>query len=257
MAITARIRRTEILERGKSQVTFLKCYEDGAQLVPTSGTYTFREPNGETKIVNEVALSIDGDGTASYTHSASQLSSSRPLGEGYIQEFTLTIDGEEYTFRRLAALALRKLYPTVSDVDLTEVYTDLESLRPSSITSYQKFITSSWLEILRRIKRSGTCYSYLIMSPESFHDALLHLTLYKIWRDFHSALGQSQGRYLDLSQLHYKEYQYAYSQISLVVDETHENKATEPNNRTALQPVIYLSGTPPYQYRNRFYRWRY
>ena len=92
MTITARIRNTEILERGKAQTTELKVYRDGAQLVPTSGTYTMREPDGETKVVDEVSLSIDSEGTVSYSHSSSQLAESRPLGEGYIQEFTLVID---------------------------------------------------------------------------------------------------------------------------------------------------------------------
>lgn len=252
MAITARIRATEILERGKSQTTSLQVYQDGAQLVPSSGTYTIREPDGETKIVDEVSLTIDEAGTASYVHTSSQLNDNRPLGEGYIQEFTLVIDGYSHTFRRLAALARRRLYPTVTDEDLTELYTDLENLRPASITSYQKFIDSSWMEILRRTKQGGSCYSYLVLSPESFHDALLHLTLAKIWRDFHSALGQSQGRYLDLSSLHHKEYQFAYSQINMIYDQDHENKAQDPNSRTPRQPVIYLNGTAPFRYLRRY-----
>ena len=250
MGISARIRNTEILERGKAQVTSLEVWEDGDQLIPTSGTYTIREPNGDTKIVDAGALSIDPDGTASYSHTATELSSSRPLGEGYIQEFTLVIAGVTHTFRRMAALALRKLYPTVTEADLLELYTDLEDLRPSTITSYQKFIDASWSEILRRTKQSGSCYSYLVLSPESFHDALLHLTLSKIWRDFHSALGQSQGRYLDLSSIHAKEYQYAYSQINLVYDQDHENKVQDPNQRTAKSPIIFLSGVPPYRFLN-------
>ena len=250
MAITARIRNTEILEREKTQDTSLQVYEDGSQLIPSSGTYTMREPDGEKKVVDAVALTIGIDGTATYTHTASQLSSTRPLGEGYIQEFTLVIDGVTHTFRRLAALARRKLYPTVTDEDLTELYTDLENLRPASLTSYQKFIDASWSEILRRTKQSGSCYSYLVLSPESFHDALLHLTLSKIWRDFHSALGQSQGRYLDLSSIHAKEYQYAYSQINLVYDQDHENKVQDPNQRTAKSPIIFLSGVPPYRFLN-------
>ena len=252
MAITARIRATEILERGKSQTTRLEVYENGAQLVPTSGTYTMREPDGETKVVDEVGLTIESDGTATYVHSSSQLAETRPLGEGYIQEFTLVISGVTYTFRRLAALARRRLYPTVTDEDLTELYTDLENLRPASISSYQKFIDSAWNEILRRTKQNGSCYTYLVLSPESFHDALLNLTLAKIWRDFHSALGQSQGRYLDLSTLHHKEYLFAYSQINMVVDQNHENKATDPNARNARQPVIYLNGTAPYRYLRKY-----
>ena len=40
----------------------------------------------------------------------------------------------------MAALVLKRLYPVVSDVDLTATYSDLENLRPSSMSSYQQYI---------------------------------------------------------------------------------------------------------------------
>ena len=117
---TARIRRPEILERGKAQQTELKVFLNGAQIVPTSGTYTLTQPNGTDKVVNEQALTIDTDGTATYNHTSSELATTLPLGEGYLQEFKLVISGDEHTFRRLGAVTLRRLYPTVTDEDLND-----------------------------------------------------------------------------------------------------------------------------------------
>jgi len=240
---TARIRRTEILERAKAQQTELKVYLNGSQIVPASGTYTLTQPNGTDKVVNEQAVTIDTDGTVTFNHSSGELSTTLPLGEGYLQEFKLVISGDEHTFRRLAAVTLRRLYPTVTDEDLTDEYHDLNDLRPSSLSSYQSYITSAWMEILRRTRTNGTCYSYLVLSPESFHDSLLHLALYKIFRDFHTGLSQSNGRFLDLANEHYKLYNHHYGQINFVYDTEHENKAQDPDKRTG-QPVIFLSNPP-------------
>lgn len=240
---TARIRRPEILERSRAQQTELKVYLNGAQIVPTSGVYTLTQPNGTDKVVNEQALTIDTDGTATYNHTPSELATTLPLGEGYLQEFKLVISGDEHIFRRLTAITLRRLYPTVTDEDLNDEYHDLDTLRPSTLTSYQSYITSAWMEILRRTRTNGTCYSYLVLSPESFHDALLHLTLYKIFRDFHTGLSQSGGRYFEIANEEYRLYNHHYSQINFVYDTEHENKATDPDKRTG-QPVIFLSNPP-------------
>ena len=247
---TARIRRPEILERGKAQQTELKVFLDGVQVVPSSGTYTLTQPNGTDRVVSEQVVTIDTDGTVTFNHSSSELATTLPLGEGYLQEFKLVISGDEHTFRRLSAVTLRRLYPTVTDIDLTDEYHDLDELRPSSLTSYQSYITSAWMEILRRTRTNGTCYSYLVLSPESFHDSLLHLTLYKIFRDFHTGLSQSNGRFFDIANEEYRLYNHHYSQISFVYDTDHENRAQDPDKRTG-QPVIFLSSPPAHGYTRR------
>ena len=120
-------------------------------------------------MTGETAL-INGSGTVSYTHTCS-LSDTRSLGEGYVQVDS-TIDGDEYLFRRMAALVRRRLYPVVSDIDLTATYSDLDNLRPSSLSSYQQYIDDAWYQILRRIRNRGMGYEYLMMSAESFFEAL-------------------------------------------------------------------------------------
>ena len=111
----AQIRSIELLERGKAQTTEIKVYRDGSQLIPTAATYTLIKPTGADLLTGATA-SINGSGTVSYTHTAEQLATTEELGEGYVQEWTLTIDGDEYLFRRMAALVRRRLYPVVSDI---------------------------------------------------------------------------------------------------------------------------------------------
>lgn len=247
----AQIRTIELLEREKAQTSELKLYRDGAQLVPTAATYTLIKPTGADLLTGQTA-SIAESGTVSYTHSAEQLKASENLGEGYVQEWTITIDGEQYLFRRMAALVRRRLYPVVSDIDLTATYSDLANVRPSTLTSYQQYIDDAWYQILRRIRNRGMGYEYLMMSAESFFEAHRHLSLYLIFRDFHSSLGQSNGRYLDLANEHYRLYRDEFDSINFIYDEDHDGEADDPNKRTRGQPTIFLNRPGQYYRRRRY-----
>ena len=247
----AQIRAIELLERGRSQTTEIKVYRDGSQLVPTSATYTISKPTG-ADLISGASATIAVSGTVSYTHTAEQLAATLELGEGYVQEWTLEIDGEEYLFRRMAALVRRRLYPVVSDIDLTATYSDLENLRPSSLTSYQQYIDDAWFQLLRRIRNRGMGYEYLMMTPESFFESHRHLSLYLIFRDFHSSLGQSNGRYLDLANEHYRLYRDEFDSLNFVYDEDHNGEPDDPNKRTRGQPTIFLNRPGEYYWRRRY-----
>ena len=247
----AQIRTIELLERAKAQTSELKLYRDGSQIVPTAATYTLTKPTGTDLLTGQTAT-IAESGTVSYAHSAEQLKESEELGEGYVQEWTITIDGEEYLFRRMAALVRRRLYPVVSDIDLTATYSDLANIRPSTLTSYQQYIDDAWYQILRRIRNRGMGYEYLMMSAESFFEAHRHLSLYLIFRDFHSSLGQSNGRYLDLANEHYRLYRDEFDTINFIYDEDHDGEADDPNKRTRGQPTIFLNRPGQYYRRRRY-----
>ena len=251
---SAQIRHVEILERNKNQTTSISVYRDNALVVPTEAKYTLIAPNGD-KILDSVVASIADSGVVSYPHTAVQLPTDKMLGEGYIQEWWIKIDGEGHIFRRMTALVLRKLYPTVSDIDLTAIYSDLEEVRPSSLTSYQKYIDDAWYQILRKIRNRGMGYEYLIMSAESFYEAHRHLSLYLIFRDFHSSLGQSNGRYLDLAQEHQRMYLQEMDAMNWIYSEPDSSTPTDKDRRTAGQPVIYLNG-PSHRRYHRYNLWR-
>lgn len=240
------IRITELLEREKTQTTDLKIFRDNAQIVPTGGLYTLLKPDG-VKVVDGAAALISGSGTLSYSHSAAQLVNTLPLGEGYVQEWTAVISGESFVFRRMAALVRRRLYPVVSDGDLSAIYSDLESLRPSTMTSYQSYIDDSWYTILRRLRTVGGGYEYLVMSSDSFFESHRHLTLYLIFRDFHSSLSQSNGRFLDLANLHFSQYQEEFNSINFVYDTNDDGIAGNADKRTRMKGTIYLTRNGPYR----------
>ncbi len=236
------IRLVELLERGKAQTTQLAIYRDGGVVGPTSGTYTLYKPDG-TKLVDGAAVSIVAN-VAQYTHAAVDLPDTLTLGEGYTQQWDLTIAGNVMTFRRMLALVKRRLYPVISDIDLTMTYSDLEDLRPASLTSYQQYIDNAWIVIQNKLRQDGAGYPYLICSPEAFRQVHIDLSLYFIFRDFHSSLGQSEGRFLDLAKEHYKLYLDGItSGINYIYDYDHDGVAGDANKRQASRPVIYLNGS--------------
>lgn len=245
------IRIVHLLERNKAQITDLKVYRNNALIVPTLAKYTLLNATGK-KLVNEQTASIDTDGVMSYTVLASDIPESINLGEGYLEEWKVTIDGVVHIFRRMISIVLRKLYPVISDDDLTAIYSDLHELLPSSLTSYQKYIDDAWYQILRKVRQNAN-YEYLVMSAESFYEPHRHLSLYLIFRDFHSSLGQSTGRYLDLANEHKSQYDSEWKMTNWIYDENHDKIADEPDRRTSQQPVIYTTGKPHYGY-NRYNR---
>ena len=232
------IKVPELLERGKSQTSLLPIYRDGALVSPTGVKYTLIAPDG-SKTVDNATATYPGN-IPQYTHSASLLSDSLNLGEGYVQEWTVTLEGSPFIFRRNAALVKRRLYPVISDGDLTSTYSQLADIRPSNLTSYQTYIDEAWYTMIQKLRQEGGGLEYLVMSAESFREAHQNLTLYYIFRDFHSSLGQSNGRYLDLAGEHFRQYHHAWKQINFIYDFDHSGTSESPNQRVATQPVIYL-----------------
>ena len=242
------IKVPELLERGKTQLTTLPIYRDGALVGPTSVKYTLTAPNGD-KIVDAAVGTYPGN-IPQYTHSSSVLSSDLALGEGYLQEWEIQLAGGTYNFRRNTAIVKRRLYPVVSDGDLTSTYSQLADIRPSNLSSYQNYIDEAWFTMIQKMRQEGGGLEYLVMSPEAFRSAHQNLALYYIFRDFHSSLGQSNGRYLDLANEHFKQFNGDWKLINFVYDYDHDGHADQPNNRQAKQPVIYLNQP------GRFGTWR-
>ena len=248
------IKIPELLQREQANLTELTIHRDGDKVHLNSGTYSLIKPDG-TKLIDAAAVTISGN-VAQYTHTALSLPDTLALGEGYTQEWVLNhpagLTADNYTYRRVCSIVRRRIYPVIYDGDLTAVYSDLASLRPSSLTSYQPYIDDAWYTIIRRLRTEGGGLEYLVISSESFYESHRHLTLYLIWRDFHSSLGQSNGRYLDLSNEHFKMYQDEWKRINFIYDYDHDGHQDEPNTRTAARPVVYLSKPGAYPRYRRF-----
>jgi hypothetical protein len=243
--LAPQIRVVQILRRSYAYTLQLPVYRDGGLVGPDSGTVALLDSAGVT--IFSSAVSIHGN-IAQYLVQVSDISSTQELGEGYILQWDLvfTHGGEthSYTFRQPAAIARSRLYPVISDIDLEAQYSDLSSIRPSSLTSYQQYIDEAWYQIIERLRLLGNL-EYLILDPQALRMPHIDLTCYLIFKDMDSS-GLGEGRYLDLATEHRKNFEGGLKRINFRYDIDHDGKMDSPNTRRSAQPVIYTSAPPPW-----------
>lgn len=236
-----RIRIHQVLARGKAATVTLPIYRDGALVVPASGTYNLVDESG-VDVIAASAVSISGS-IATYNIAAPQLPDTLNLSEGYMEHWALVIGGDTFNFKRPCAIARSYLYPVVSDIDLEAQYSDLASLRPASMTSYQTYIDEAWFQIIIRLRELGNL-EYLIMDPQALRMAHINLSCYLIFKDFDSS-GLGEGRYLDLAKEHRSQFANSMD-MNFRYDLNQDGIQDDPNKRRAGQSVIYTCAPPPY-----------
>ena len=235
----------EVLERSRGCTVDLPIYRDNQLVSPTAAYFRLEDPNGVT-VIARTAVSIVAN-VATYTISPSEIPTSLALGDGYVQWWELTIAGVVHTFKKPTAIALSALYPVISDLDLEAEYSDLASIRPSSLgASYQTYIDEAWVQLIQRVRDQGNI-EYLIMSPQSLRSCHKNLTFYLIFKDMDSS-GLGEGRYLDLASNHRKEMEFDFKRLKFTYDLNQDGRADDKNGRRSNIGVIYTSA-PPIWYR--------
>jgi hypothetical protein len=242
-----RIRIHDVLERARGCTVDLPIYRDNQLVSPTAAYFRLEDPNG-VDVIARTSVAIVAN-IATYTIAPSELPSTLLLGDGYVQWWELTINGVVHTFKKPTAIALSALYPVISDLDLEAEYSDLASIRPSSLgSSYQTYIDEAWVQLIQRVRDQGNI-EYLIMSPQSLRSCHKNLTFYLIFKDMDSS-GLGEGRYLDLAREHRKQFEGDFKHLKFTYDMNQDGRADDKNNRRANLGVIYTSA-PPIWYRRR------
>lgn len=242
-----RIRIHDVLERSRGCTVDLPIYRDGSIVSPTAAYFRLEDPNGND-VISRTSVSIVAN-VATYTISPSELPNTLLLDDGYLQYWELTIGGVVYTFKKPTAIALSALYPVISDLDLEAEYSDLASIRPSSLGStYQTYIDEAWIQLIQRVRDQGNI-EYLIMSPQSLRSCHKNLTFYLIFKDMDSS-GLGEGRYLDLAKTHRTEMEFDFKRLKFTYDQNQDGRVDDKNGRRANLGVIYTSA-PPIWYRRR------
>lgn len=246
-----RIRVPQMIQRAKTQIVELIIYRNGAEVTPTSATYQLLNEDG-TEIISTTTANLSGN-KIQYTIASSLVPETMSLTDGLFELWEVEIDGVDYTFQRPAYLCRRPLYPCISDIDLESSYSDLANLLPASYTDgWQRYIDEAWVRIIERLRQLGNL-PYLITDPQALRASHLELSLALIWRNMHSSLGQSNGRYLDLYREHVKSYEYQFKQISFRYDLDGDGMADDVDKRRAGFPMISTTN-PPSRYNRIRYR---
>lgn len=235
---SARFLLPEYLERGRANLIQCPVYRDGALVAPSSGTVSVFKPD-QTAIVNAQSVSVTGS-VAQYSVTAGTLPASLELEEGYLVEWSLAMpDGVTHIFRNEGALARRRLYPVISDIDLIRRHSDLSALRPSTLSSYQDYLDEAWASLEARLIGEGQRI-YLIMSPSALRDVHLFKTLELIFVDFHQSTGA--GKYMELASHYGKEYGRSWSRLNFIYDRDQDGAVDDPYRRRGAAASIWLNG---------------
>ena len=232
--ITAQFSGPELLQRDSTQTIRCALFRDGASVAVVSGTVSIYRASGAA-VVSAAAVTVSA-GVATY---AAGPFTGYTLEEGWRVEWTLTGSGFTQTFDCMAALCRRRLFPVVTDTDLTARHSDLTNIRPPSMTSFQGYIDEAWKDLLHQLRQKGTI-PHLVASPEDLRQVHIFLTLKLIFTDFAIRFGDG-SRWPELAQMYAKEARAAFSQISLHYSS--DDSGTPDGGRRPAQPMTTLAAS--------------
>ncbi len=246
---SVRVTVPDVLQNGRDNVVALEVQHEGETVHPSSGTFTLFA-QGSTAVVDAQATSFHA-GRSQYTIPSSALDTTVAgveYGDGWLEEWALTISGTVYTWTRPAALAKRPISPSVTDTDLLAEYPDLATYWGNGRTNAQTFIDSSWNDIVRRWLREGGAW-WPVASPYVFFEAHRELTLSKLWR----YIGKSNGNevFVDLSEKHGREYARQFQAIATQYDRDQDGRIDDPDTLESRHGVISVN--TPTAYSPRWY----
>ncbi len=224
----------DYIQREAAQTIELPVYRDGSLAVPSSGTVSVFDESGDA-VVNEQAVTVSA-GIGTHSILAATLPDTLTFSDRWQERWTLVMpDGLTYEFWRDAALVRRRLYPVVSDLDLTRLHTELRAWMAEDQSSLQNYIDSAWDAVQLRLHEAGR-RPYLVMSPWSLRAVHLVLALAYTFRDYAASAGD--GKYADLAEHYLSEHNAAWDRLQLVYDVDEDDVIDNAEQGLAGQPVL-------------------
>lgn len=147
----------------------VKIYEGGTQVVPSSATITVKSPGG-TAQVEDVAMSVAGAGTLTYTLGSASVSE---LWENAVIEIEYIISTVTYKAVFMFDVVLNKLKISVIDADLKEYYPKLADDIWTEQSNYDDQIQEAFKQVKRDIKNKGkrTC---MLIDGTQIRELIIH-----------------------------------------------------------------------------------
>ena len=236
MAISTDFSLPTFLERAKTAVLTMPVYAGGSTpTAPSAGTFTLYD--GSKVVVATGAVTVTGN-VATYTVAAASIPSTTSLSDAWQEEWVLTVDGVTETIRRDCYLCLRSLYNVVNEAMLLRRVTDLNNLKPASITNFQGYMDEAWASVQGRLLQDGR-RPYLIMNSWALKDTTLETTLAFVFADLDTYMGD--GRYQAKAAEHREAADRAFTMLRLEYDESQSNQRAGAVDSVAAVPVIYTN----------------
>lgn len=197
MSLTHRQSLPAMIEKGRDTAITIDVYS-AASAQQTASAATLKLYAGTELVLDGVAATGFGP-PATYTVAAA-VTTDRAVSADWLAVWTLTIGGADHIFRQPIYLVNHLLHDVITDTDLTDLHSDLDSLRDSAnMTTFEPYRTRAFERVQRMLIKRGNRPA-LIIDAWAFTDLLTFETLAPIYRDFASSLGDS--RYTELAD-HY------------------------------------------------------
>lgn len=232
-----------VYQRGRGVTASRPVYRDAALVAPTQAgsTYTLLGPSGDA-IVNAQPVTVTNS-IATYALTSTHLASTLVLGEGYQEVWVLVLGGVAITTDREVAIALRPLYPVVTDEDLLADYPITNRDLPGDATSWQGFIDEAWKEIISRLIMEGHL-SYMVKSHYAFracHKELTHALRFRAL----AAARPSQVNLMELQKHHQDRYEASWKAMNWTSDENGDGRPDNPQRRKGSGGgILHINGSP-------------
>jgi hypothetical protein len=160
---------------------------------------------------------------------------------GYVEEWSLTIDGVAYPpIRREAYIVRSDLYPTITTTDLYSVLSILETQLPRGMSDYQDYIDEAWNQIISRLV-SMEAYPQVIVSSWAFRTCHIYWAMALIAEDF-SQEESSQGKWTQAAERYRKKAVEEFDLVQFRTDRDEDGGSDANKDTTAT--VLYTTGTP-------------
>lgn len=236
--LAARIPYPDVVERGRAASLSLALWRNGALVAPSSGTLTILRPDGTTYL-SAAAVTV----TASVaTYALSAPAATEPLGEGWLQLWSLTISGEPNprVWRREMALARYALQPVVTEQDLLDEYPRLLAQVSKVADSFQPWIDAAWRQIIRALIGRGAL-TYLLVSNYALADWHRNLALYLVLKELYR--GQPGEQWRTLMDTHKTAADAAAVSFNSTLDADHDG-APDDSSRASVATIVHVNAAP-------------
>lgn len=195
----------------------------------SSGTYTLLTPTGVALVSAQAVTGAAG--SATYTVLAASLPTTVGYGDGYTEEWALTLStGETPIYRVPAAVARRALHCPV-------IVEDMEALIPTlsrsfgSLAALQTFVDESWISTINHLVRS-TKFPDAVVDVDTLRDPVLSGALALAFRALAGSGGQQAGE-ATAQAAHYEAIlQRDRALIRVRVDNDQDGIADSPQRRS-------------------------
>lgn len=223
--------------RGSEKTAELAVYLDSVLTAPSAGTFSLRRPDGTLAVDGEAVTVVSSVATRAVT-----LATTESLGEGWQEEWTLTLDGVDVIFYRDAAVVLREYRNVVTTADLLRRHQDLANQYPEGSTTFEDALSEAWVKVALYLIQQGR-RPYLIVNPWTLREPTLLWALCFAFRAASTFTGEG-SRFSFFADKYEQDAMRALEDMVLTYDDDGNNQPDEAEQGQSAASVLFLSNPP-------------